>query len=360
MRSMNDEMNEPVNGSGQRVEPQAWRNVSVAAALALLVVGSLFLASGRSVAAAGPGAQLRAQGWWWQAQDGRLPAPLPPPPNVQKGQLNVQGNPSGKAAFAALRYSIEANHTVSSLTLKVGASGDQGGSAAVLLACRTGSAWTPAEAGAWSAAPTVDDKYCINGQRAADGSSWSFAISSLQLATVLDIAIVPGVDPATKQTSTFSLVFDAPSEASLVTVAEAPPTVPAAPSNPVSNNTPDGSGSPGSSAGPVRGTFRAPAPVAPIATGLPAEKIGETATSPANQAATAPALDTALARAPQEERNRAAGYVVLLSIAAVALYAWRHDNPTARNGGSARGALAEAGGLGRFSRPREGQPPALS
>lgn len=339
---------------------RARRYMLVITALPLLAMGSLLPPGGGSASAEGPGAQLSAQGWWWQAQDSRLPVPLPPPPNVGKGQLYVQGSLSGKAAFSALRYSIDANHTVSSLTLKVGANGDQGGSAAVLLACRTGSAWTPAEAGAWSAAPTVDDKYCINGQRATDGATWSFAISSLQLASVLDIAVVPGVDPATKQTSTFSLVFDAPSGSSLVTVPGAPPTVPTAPTGPVANNAATGSGSSGASAGTARSSFRAPAPVTPIATGLPAEKLGETATSPTKQAATAPALDTSLARAPQPERNRAAGYLVLLLTAAVALYAWRQDSLVAHNGGTRPGARAEPGGLGRFSRPREGQPPALT
>jgi hypothetical protein len=110
-------------------------------------------------------------------------------------------------------------------------------------------------------------------------------------------------------------------------------------------------------AGSSTGAFHPPA-VTPVATGLPAEKVGETATSPAKQAA-APPVD-ASATTPAKDRNKTPGYIVLAFAAAVGLYAWRQDNLMALNGGSLPGAPAEAGGLGRFSRPRQGQPPALT
>jgi hypothetical protein len=329
--------------------------------LALVAIALLLISSGGSAGADDPGATLTAKGWWWQAQDSRLPTPLPPPPNVKAGQLNVQGSPNGKAAYAAVRYTIASNHTVGSFTLKV--ADDATGSSAVLLACRTGSAWTPAEAGAWSAAPTIDDKSCINGQKATDGTSWSFAVGTLQLSTTLDIAIVPGLDPATKQSPTFSLVFDAPANDSLVTTAGTPPTVSTTPSNSATNTAGAAAGNT-SGAGTTSGagsTFHPPAAVTPVATGLPSDKVGETATSPAKQAATQPGLDTALnTTGAQKDRDKTPGYIVLAFAAAVGLYAWRQDNLIARNGGSLPGERAEPGGLGRFSRPREGQPPALT
>jgi hypothetical protein len=335
------------------------RNVSRTAGLALVAVALLLVGTSGSAGADGPGATLAAKGWWWQAQDSRLPKPLPAPPNVKAGQLNVQGSPNGKAAYAAVRYTIDSNHTVGSFTLKV--ADDAAGSGAVLLACRTGSAWTPAEAGAWSSAPTIDDKSCINGQKATDGKSWSFAVGTLQLEKTLDIAIVPGVDPSTKQSPTFSIVFDAPANDSLATTAGPPPTVSTSPSNSAKNTAGAGAGT-GSSAGTGAGsTFHPPAAVTPVATGLPASKVGETATSPAKQAASQPGLDTALTpAAADKERNKTPGYIVLAFAAAIGLYAWRQDNLIARNGGSRPGATAEQGGLGRFSRPREGQPPALT
>src|SRR5581483_3466723 len=109
------------------------------------------------------------------------------------------------------------------------------------------------------------------------------------------------------------------------------------------------------------GTFHPPTPVVPVATGLPADKVGETATAPSKQAATAPGLDSALASAaPAKDRNKTAGYLVLALAAALALYAYRQDNLMARNGGAVPGAPEEVAGLGRFAKPRQGQPPALT
>jgi hypothetical protein len=199
---------------------------------------------------------------------------------------------------------------------------------------------------------------CINGQKSTDGKSWTFAVGPLQLGTVLDIAIVPGVDPDTKAPATFSLVFDAPTDASLQTTAGTPPTV----STIATTNaaTPAGAGSSVGTGATSGGSnsFHA-APVTPVATGLPADKIGETATAPSRQAGTTPTVNTALATSPKE-RNKTPGYIVLAFAAAVGLYAWRQDNLIAMNGGTLPGATDEPRGLGRFSRPRHGQPPALT
>ncbi|MEY2450630.1 MAG: hypothetical protein QOD92_204 [Acidimicrobiaceae bacterium] len=327
---------------------RARRNGARLAGLTLISVALLLLSGLDSAGADGPSATLSAKGWWWRAQDSSLPAPLPAPPNVKAGQLNVQGNPSDPkgTAYAAVRFALGANQTVKSLTLNVG--DDTAGSSAVLLACQTGSTWTGVENGTWQSAPTVSTS-CINGQKATDGKAWTFAVGPLQLASVLDIAIVPGVDPETSAPAAFSLVFDAPTDASLETFAATPPTVSTISNSPAT--------SPQSSGAGVSSGVNPPA-IAPVATGLPADKVGETATAPSKQAA-APPINTAVS-APAKDRNKTPGYIVLAFAAAVGLYAWRQDNLMAMNGGSLPGTPAEPGGLGRFSQPRQGQPPALT
>jgi hypothetical protein len=270
---------------------------------------------------------------------------------VKPGQLNVQGNPTDPkgTAFSAVRFSLGSDTTVKSLTLKV--ADDTTGATAVLLACETGSVWTGVENGTWQSAPNVTTN-CINGQKATDGTAWTFAVGPLQLASVLDIAIVPGVDPNTKEPAAFALVLDEPSGDSLETASGAPPTV-----STISNNYTAPSEGAGTGAASTSGSVHPPA-VTPVATGLPADKVGETATAPSKQAA-APPINTAVA-APAKDRNKTPGYIVLAFAAAVGLYAWRQDNLMAMNGGSLPGAAAEAAGLGRFARPRQGQPPALT
>ncbi|MEY2421819.1 MAG: hypothetical protein QOI95_1886 [Acidimicrobiaceae bacterium] len=332
---------------------RARRNSARLVGLALIAVALMLMAGTGSAGADGPAATLAAKGWWWKAQDSSLPTPLPAPPNVQAGQLNVQGNPTDPkgTAFAAVRFTVGTDQTVKSLTMKV--ADDKAAATAVLLACQTGSTWTGVENGTWQSAPTVTSS-CINGQKATDGKSWTFAVGPLQLATLLDIAIIPGVDPATSAPAAFSLVLDAPTSASLETFAAPPPTV-----APVANNNPAAGSNNGSTAGAGTSTGTVHPPViTPVATGLPADKVGETATAPSKQAATTP-VNTA-ASAPAKDRNKTAGYIVLAFAAAIGLYAWRQDNLMAMNGGSLPGAAEEPGGLGRFSRPRQGVPPALT
>lgn len=332
------------------------RNLARFLALGLTACAMALLAGAGAANADGPPAQLTAKGWWWEAQADQLPAPLPPPPTVSAGQLLVQGDPTGSSAYAAVRFTVDASHSATTLTLAVGDNGDQGGANAVVLACRTGSAWTAAEAGKWSTAPHVDTSACVNGQRASDGKSWTFAVKPLQVGPTVDVAILPGVDPTTTKTSTFSLAFNAPSDDTLGTESGSPPPVTAPPS--------DNSGAAGVGAttgAPASGGTFHPSPVTPVATGLPADKIGQTATAPAKQAASQANLNQAIADStPVKDRNKTPGYLVLALAAAIGVYAWRQDNLMAMNGGALPGAPDEPGGLGRFSRPRHGSPPALT
>jgi hypothetical protein len=333
---------------------RARRNGARLAGSALIAVAITLMAGGGSAGADGPAATVAAKGWWSKAQDSSLPAPLPAPPNVKPGQLNVQGNPTDSrgTAFAAVRFSIGHDSSVKSLTMKV--ADDAAAASAVLLACQTGSAWSGVENGTWQSAPKVSTN-CINGLKSTDGKAWTFAVGPLQLGTVLDIAIVPGVDPTTKAPAAFSLVFDAPTGSSLETAAGPPPTISTMTNNvaaPQSNGAGAGATTSGSGS-----SFHAPA-VTPVATGLPADKVGENATAASKQAATPAPIESAAA--PAKDRNKTAGYIALAFAAAIGLYAWRQDNLMAQNGGALPGAPDEVAGLGRFSRPRHGQPPALT
>jgi hypothetical protein len=261
---------------------------------------------------------------------------------VRPGQLDIQSAPSDDrgAAFAAVRYTIAANRTAQSLTLKVA---NDSATPAVLLACRTGSAWSPADAGTWSTAPTVDTKACVNGTKANDGKTWTFAVGTLQLETIIDIAIVPGVDPTAKTQTPFSIVFDGPSNDSVATIDVTPSSV--------------------RMSSPPTGPTAIPPPRAPqpVATALPTDKIGETATAPAKQVASSqPTLRPGPATtASASRRDKRLGYLLIALAAACAAYAWWRDRRTATNEKAPRSSDRPRG-LGRFTRPRLGEPPSLA
>ncbi|MDQ1423996.1 MAG: hypothetical protein QOD72_1494, partial [Acidimicrobiaceae bacterium] len=233
------------------------------------------------------------------------------------------------------------NRTVQALTLKTA---NDPGIPVALLACRTGSAWSAADAGAWSAAPKVDTSACVNGQKAADGQSWLFPAGTLQLDTVLDIAIVPGLDPTTKTPTPFAITFAEPTNDAVTTIEVTPPSI--SPSPPTLTATP-GASNPH------------PSPP-PVAAGLPADKIGQTATAPVIQAATPPSGNPTPVQTAASTRDKRLGYFLILLAAAIGLYAWRQDKKIASNRGALVGAGCEPRGLGRFQRVRNEQPPALT
>ncbi|MEY2567575.1 MAG: hypothetical protein QOE35_2104 [Actinomycetota bacterium] len=315
----------------RRPRTTAWLVGVMSLASSLLLVGGTGSADATDLPAT-----LTAAGWWWQAQAG-LPAPLPPPPNVQKGQLYVQGASSdGRgAAFSAVRYTLAPGRTVQSLTLRTA---NDPGAPVVLVACRTGSAWVPAEAGTWSAAPKVDTAACVNGQKAADGASWLFPVGTLQVDDVLDVAVVPGLDPTTNTQAPFAVSFEAPTNEAVTTIDVAPPTVP---SPPTLSAIPDASPS----------SFQT---LLPVATGLPADKVGQTATAPTREVATRPQLDPTPITPAASTRDKRLGYLLFVLVAAVGLYAWRRDVLMASGDGG------ELRGLGRFTRTRDKQPHGLT
>ena len=336
------------------------RNVARCAGLGLVAISLLLLASAGSAGADGSATKFVAQGWWWEANPAKLPADPPPPPNVSKDQLWIQGSPAGggaqgQTAFAAIRYAIDKTQVVKTLTLKVGKR-RSGGEVRCYSPCQAGSSWATAQEGKWEVAPIVSNS-CVNGTRSADGTSWTFAAATLQTGELLDICLVPGPDPNTKAASSFSLVFDAPNDASLATsTGSAPPPTTPAPTN--FGTTPSGATNPAPS-GSTGGSFHPAATVTPVAPALPSDKVGQTPSAPAKQQASQGALDAQLASAaPAKDRNKTPGYIVLALAAAIGLYAWRQDNLMALNGGSLPGASRGSDRVGTLRTCPPGRPPA--
>jgi hypothetical protein len=310
--------------------------------------------------------QVTGQGWWSKLQNKSLPAPAPAPPNVKPGQLNVQGTPDGASAIAAFKATLGTGDTNPTLTLTVAS--DAGGDKATLLACRTGSAWTAAENADFSEAPHVDDKACVNAQRAADGKTYVVPLGTLQFGSQLDVVLVPGSDPALPAAggSTFQLVFEKIEANAIATVPGTAPTIPTP--HPLGSSSPSpaasGASSGASSGSSGSGSFRAPAAPAPASftptPALPSDKLGQTATSPVRNAATTPQVAVPAANAAKQSNTRLLGLLVLVAGIGLALFAWRDDAKAKAVSAGPDAPEGEEGGLGRFVRPRTGAPPALT
>lgn len=332
--------------------------VAAAAAVALLPVTA-------------DAATLAQAGWWWRANEG-LPVPPPAPPNVPDGGLMVAGAPDGATAIAALRFELAEGESSPTLTLEVAENGDQGGETALLAACLTGSAWQPETAGAWGSKPfPACAQGSVTGIRSDDGATWAFALAPLVVDGLVDITLVPGTDPALPagaSGSTFQLVFDPPTAASLTTVSGGSAGDFAGFSSP-DFSTPDFSG--GDVPAPV--DFAAPAingslslpPVEPgFSPSLPESEQGLTATAPVAQQQNAP-LETAVEAAVEDHTGLAAAVLALCGGAL--LWSAQLPTPQPRRLGGLAAAHARVdeppppapSGLGRFARVRSGAPPPL-
>ncbi len=316
-------------------------------------------------------ATLAQTGWWWRINDGTAPTAVPPPPMVPDGGLMVAGAPDGATAIAALHFDLADGESSPVLTLTVADNGDQGGDTAILAACVTGSAWEPASAGTWTYKPfPACDQGSVNGLRSEDHLTWTFALAPLVSGRLLDVTLVPGIDPtrpAGANGSTFQLAFDPPSGASLATTSggsEAP-----------GLSVPDFGGVDSTSAVadfdvPSVGGDLALPPVDPSASftpALPEADQGLTATAPVVRDRNAP-LDARPAAAVAEHRGLAA--IVLALCGAAFLWSAQLPEPAPRRLGrfggdrdatsSIDGTPEDAsGGLGRFARRRSGAPPSL-
>ncbi|MFZ6005207.1 MAG: hypothetical protein ACOYXM_14875 [Actinomycetota bacterium] len=338
---------------------------SVAALGALVAIGLPALAA--------PATSIDDAGWWWRAKQGQLGAVPAAPPNVEPGQLLVQGAPDGATALAAIRATLSQGQTNPVLTLTVAADGDQGGETAVVLACQTGSSWSGGDAQVWDSKPKPDCSVSVQGQRSPDGATWTFPVGALQFNNDVNVILVAGTDPALPagaNGSVFSLTFEQPTTASIQTTGGSTPPPTFSSGGSFSN----GSGSSGTFS--ETGTFAPPVgtgtfAVSPVSPALPEADQGLTATAPVIQARTpAPAVQPI--RALKSDGARAFGALVLVLGAAGSWWFGQQAPPLPRKLGrfaSAAGSAAvhestlqpapEVGGLGRFARTRTGPPPRL-
>lgn len=308
-------------------------------------------------------ATLTQAGWWWRVNDALVPATIPAP-TVPEGGLMVSGAPDGATAIAALHFEVAEGEGSPVLTLTVAENGDQGGDRAIVAACVTGSAWQPESAGAWTNKPfAACDEGSVTGVRAADGTSWSFAVAPLLSDGILDVTLVPGRDPtlpAGLDGSTFQLVFLPPTAASLTTTTDgdaAPPIdLPAF-------GTPDA----GAFDPPAFGDdLSLPPSVPSFSPALPEADQGLTATAPVVQQRNAP-----LPASPVEvaEDHKVLALVVFALCGAALLWCAQLPVPAIRRlGGFATSvrpagdgdpSQQQVGGLGRFARARSGPVPRL-
>lgn len=330
------------------------RALALAASLLAVVAGTLLMIVPASAA---PGTRIVDTGWWWRLQTGVL-APVPPPPNVEEGMLYVQGTPDRAQAIAAISAELPDGHASPVLTLQVADGGDQGGAAAVLLACNAGSAWTGEFAGRWDSAPVVDCSSSVTGIRADDGMSWTFPIGALQFEDRFNIVLTPGqVDgaPEGANGSSFTLVFEPPTAADIATTegeapAADPPPVSLAPAPP-----PADTGDGGFVAAPDPIDV-APPPVPAAAPSLEPELQGSTYTAPEREASTDPALAAVAAPEPRT-LARILGALVVLAGLASAFGVLRTDLLASA---AATPDAPVTGGLGRFTRERVAEPSSVS
>jgi hypothetical protein len=327
-------------------------------------------------------------GWWWRTNTTTVPVEVPPRADVGTDQLLVEGEPEGATALAAVRFKLAEGESSPILTLTP-TPDSVVPPTAVVLACRVGSAWTPAQGGKWERKPIADCFASVQGIQSEAGTI-TFALTPLQSGTNLEVVIVPGVDPNAvndnARYSSFSLKFATPTAADLKTTTgdagfsgtggdfNAPdPGSFGADTDGTSGGSSFDTGSSfdagsssfdsGASFGPAPAFTQPSDFAAPTAVDSPAEA----ALSPSEQAGStgvAPVQAAPVATTSESNGGRTLGILVLL--AGGALGFWAYSGSAAGRGVAAvpvappPGAEPVMGGLGRFARPRTGPPPSLS
>jgi hypothetical protein len=323
------------------------RPVTMLAAGALIVLGSSL---SLDPAQASSAASIDDTGWWWALQT-NPDVPLPGPPTVAAGQLHVEGAPSGATSIAAIAATLAAGEASPVLTLTVAAGGDAGGADAILLACQAGSAWAGGDAKAW---PDKPQPACspggVQGERAEDGTSWTFDLAALQFNDKVNVVLVPGTvegQPEGANGSAFSLTFEPPTAESIQTSPGAPPGPPPPPTVDLGVTPPTGGGSVGFDTPSFDGGG---VELPPVEAALPDDEQGSTPVAP-NVQEQNPLLPASVPVDPRSPHARGVGIVLLLLGAAV-VYATTRQQPVV-------GPEGITGGLGRWVSPRWGSPPSL-
>ena len=331
------------------------RRIALAASCLAVLAGTVLMVVPVSAA---PATRIIDAGWWWRLQTGVL-TPVPPPPNVEEGMLQVQGTPDEAQAIAAISAELPDGHASPVLTLRVAEGGDQGGAAAVLLACNAGAAWTGEYAGRWDSAPVADCSTSVTGIRSEDGASWTFPLGTLQFEDRFNVVLTPGEvegAPEGANGSSFTLVFEEPTAADIATTegtapaADPPPLSPSVTPQPLPSDD-------GFVAAPPSAPSDFPAsPVPAAAPSLEPELQGSTYTAPERGASTEPEL-AAVATPEPRTLARILGLLVLLVGLASAFGVLRTDLLASA---AATGDAPVTGGLGRFARERTAEPNSVS
>src|SRR3954465_744522 len=139
---------------------------------------------------------------WWSSANLGDPAPAPPaPPDVNAGDLLVQGSntlpapggpvgsgPGSAQAVAGLAFDLEPTDLVGALTLDIDGTVPPQVS---VIACRATARFTEVENGAWSRVPAYDADACVPG--ALKDSKVEFAeIAKLVQDARLAVVVLPG------------------------------------------------------------------------------------------------------------------------------------------------------------------------
>jgi hypothetical protein len=319
---------------------------------------------------------------WWSSANLGDPAPAPPaPPDVNSGDLLVQGSntvpapgapigsgPGSAQAVAGLAFDLQPTDLVGPLTLAIDGNAPPQVS---VVACRTTQRFTEVENGAWSRVPAYDANSCVPGAL-KDGRVEFADIGKLVQDAQLAVVLLPG--PVDR------LVFAKPGENAL-DVTHAGGVGSSAPS--FGSGTAGGGGSGGglgsgavtSGAGPAAaGSSSAnlpPAATSPDA-GLPPVVAGSSSpTSSTTSPATSPVA--ARHRLSTSARRWIALLVIALEVVGFAALT-RMPDPAAlplataapAAGGrlrppdrwnAGRGRTAVVGGVGRFRRERQAPAP---
>lgn len=332
-----------------RTAPARTARLVTALTIALLVT----LAAAPHAIAAAP----ESQGWWWRAQSGVLAA-VPAPPQVPPDGLYVEGAPDGPSAVSALRFRLPDGVVGVSLVLKVAQ--EQGGEAAVLLACPAASPWVPAIAGRWDDRPAAAcEGRGVLGQRAEDGSTWTFPLTLAPATGLVELVLLPGVDdsrPEAFNGSVFSIAFAAPDQDTLVTRA-AGSSQPTFDPPPPTRPPPDFGGStftPPASTGPP-GVWPDPAAQPEAETAVPDPSVIPPRVTPR-----VPVTGTDPLPASKDARALAT-LIALLSVGVAGVMT--RDRavvvPGMRPAKPLESTEDRLGGIGRFRRPRSAPPPPL-
>jgi len=342
-------------------------------AAVIAIAGLVVMAVPASAAAVAP----EDQAWWSEAQQAPSPAPTVPINQATGTNLLVGNDPSGPNAIAAVRYNVpgtidgepvNAATASGTLTLAVAANGTVG--TPVVVACPIISSWQSAQGGTWDARPKYTCATSAKGAFNADTTAATFKLPpNLQARPgVFDLAIVP--DPANQ--TPFSVQFTAPGQGSLVVEASGAPAssdegaAGGAAADTGSTDLSSGSGTSTDLSGIAPGLS-----VAPDGTPVPADTA---TTAPGdNGAAASRAAQTVALAAPaghvSDKRGQRALAFALLLLLGLSLW-WFGGQPVRRprllgslGAGDADDAdepvFTNAGGIGRFARPRGDRPPRL-